>query len=157
MSIDSPGILRIIYLPPRTIKPDALVRLELVDVHFQLLGRIGFEFLRLEELLNVWKLTAENKQYIGTASMSRNLIEAAASLYSFATAIAEQWSICKMTTGSIYETSTGGIVDRDRAVEVDELRRLLWSARNELKLNDNDIKSSGIDEALAEWRNQDHL
>lgn len=119
------------------------------------MGRIGFEFLRLEELLNVWKLTAENKQYIGTASMSRNLIEAAASLYSFAAVIAEQWSICKMTTGSIYETATGGKVDRDRAVEVDKLRRLLWGARNELKLNDNDIKGSGIDETLAEWRHQD--
>jgi hypothetical protein len=154
-SFDSPGILRTIYLPPRTKKPDDLIRLELVDVHSQLLGRIGFEFLRLEELLNVWKITAEDKQYIGTASMSRNLIEAVASLYSFATAIAEQWSICKMTTGSIYETSTGGQVDRYRAVEVDELRRLLWSARNELKLNDNDIKSSGIGEALAEWRHQD--
>ena len=154
-SLDSPGILRSIHLPPGTKKPDDLVQLELVDVHSQLLGRIGFEFLRLEELLNVWKLTAENKQYIGTASMSRNLIEAAASLYSFAAVIAEQWSICKMTTGSIYETATGGKVDRDRAVEVDKLRRLLWGARNELKLNDNDIKGSGIDETLAEWRHQD--
>lgn len=154
-SFDSPGILRSIHLPPGTKKPDDLVQLELVDVHSQLLGRIGFEFLRLEELLNVWKLTAENKQYIGTASMSRNLIEAAASLYSFAAVIAEQWSICKMTTGSIYETATGGKVDRDRAVEVDKLRRLLWGARNELKLNDNDIKGSGIDETLAEWRHQD--
>jgi hypothetical protein len=154
-SFDSPGILRMIYLPPRTEKPDDLVRLELVDVHSQLLGRIGFEFLRLEELLNVWKLTAENKQYIGTASMSRNLIEATASLYSFAAALATQWSKCKMTTGSIYETSTGGKVDRDRAIEVDELRRLLWSARNELKLHDNDIKGSGIGETIAEWRHQD--
>ena len=152
-SFDSPGILRMIYLPPRTEKPDDLVRLELVDVHSQLLGRIGFEFLRLEELLNVWKLTAENKQYIGTASMSRNLIEATASLYSFAAALATQWSTCKMTTGSIYETATGGKVDRDRAIEVDKLRRLLWSARNELKLHD--IKGSGIDETIAEWRHQD--
>jgi hypothetical protein len=152
-SFDSPGILRSIYVPSRTKKPNDLVQLELVDVHSQLLGRIGFEFLRLEELLNVWKLTAENKQYIGTASMSRNLIEATASLYSFASEIAKQWSICKMTTGSIYETSTGGKVDRDRAVEVDKLRRLLWSARNELKLHD--IKGSGIDETIAEWRHQD--
>ena len=152
-SIDSPGILRSIYLPRETKKPDDLVRLELVDVHSQLLGRIGFEFLRLEELLNVWKLTAEHKQYIGTASMSRNLIEATASLYSLAAEIAKQWSICKMTTGSIYETSTGGKVDRDRAVEVDNLRRILWSARNELKLHD--IKSSGIAKTLAEWRNPD--
>jgi hypothetical protein len=152
-SFDSPGILRIIYLSPGTEKPDDLVRLELVDVHSQLLGRIGFEFLRLEELLNVWKLTAENKQYIGTASMSRNLIEATASLYSFAAAIAEQWSICKMTIGSIYETATGGKVDRDRAIEVDKLRRLLWGARNELKLHD--IKGSGIDKTIAEWRHQE--
>ena len=34
-SFDSPGILRMIYLPPRTKKPDDLVRLELVDVHSQ--------------------------------------------------------------------------------------------------------------------------
>jgi len=152
-SFHSPGILRSIYLPPGTKKPEDLVRLELVDVHSQLLGRIGFEFLRLEELLNVWKITAEQKQYIGTASMSRNLIEAVASLYSLAGEIAKQWSSCKMTSGSIYESSTGGKVDRERAGEVDKLRRLLWSARNELKLHD--IKSSGIDRTLAEWRHSD--
>ena len=152
-SFHSPGILRSIYLPLGAKKPEDLVRLELVDVHSQLLGRIGFEFLRLEELFNVWKITAEHKQFIGTASMSRNLIEAAASLYSLAGEIAKQWSICKMTTGLIYETSTGGKVDRARAVEVDNLRRLLWSARNELKLHD--IKGRGIDRTLAEWRHPD--
>ena len=152
-SFDALGILRSIYLLPGTKKPDDLVRLELVDVHSQLLGRIGFEFLRLEELLSVWKITSEHKQYIGTASMSRNLIETAASLYSLAGEIAKQWSICKMTTGSIYETSTGGKVDRERAVEVDNLRGLLWGARNELKLHD--IKRSGIDGTLAEWRHPD--
>ena len=150
-SYDALGILRSIYLPSDTKKPDDLVRLELVDVHSQLMGRIGFEFLRLEELLNVWKITAGQKQFIGAASMSRNLIEATASLYSLAKSVAKQWSICKTTSGLIYETSTGGKVDRERAIEVDNLRRLLWSARNELLLHD--VKSSGIDETLAEWRN----
>ena len=152
-SIDSHGVLRSIYLPKGITKPDDLVRLELVDVHSQLLGRIGFEFLRLEELLSIWKSTAEHKQLLGAASMSRNLIEASASLYSLAKDIANQWSNCKTASGTIYETSTGGKVDRERAIEVDKLRRLLWNARNELKLHD--IKSSGIDGTLAEWRHQD--
>jgi hypothetical protein len=149
--LDSPGILRMIYLPSGTKKPDDLVRLELVDVHSQLVGRIGFEFLRLEELLTVWKLASEQKQFIGAASMSRNLIEATASLYALAKSISKQWSICKSKTGAIHETSSGGKVDREKAVQVGELRRLLWNARNELVFND--IKSSGVDATLAEWRN----
>lgn len=152
-SPDAPGVLRSLYISPGIKKPEDLVCLELVDVYSQLLGRIGFEFLRLEELLNIWKLTARQKQYIGAASMSRNMIEATASLYSFAAEVAKQWSRCKTTTGSVYESSTGGRIDRARAVEVDNFRRLLWSSRNELKLHD--IKKSGIDETLAEWRHQD--
>ena len=148
---DATGILRMIYLPSGTKKPDDLVRLELVDVHSQLMGRIGFEFLRLEELLTVWRSASEQKQFIGAASMSRNLIEAVASLYALAESISKQWSICKTKTGTIHETSSGGKVDREKAVEVGNLRRLLWGARNELVLND--IKSSGIDATLAEWRN----
>ena len=148
---DSPGILRMIYLPSGTKEPDDLVRLELVDVHSQLMGRIGFEFLRLEELLTVWKSASEQKQFIGAASMSRNLIEATASLYALAKSISEQWLICKTKTGAIHETSSGGKVDREKAVQVGELRRLLWNARNELVLKD--IKNSGVDATLAEWRN----
>ena len=147
---DAPGILRKIYVPSGTKKPDDLVRLELVDVHSQLMGRIGFEFLRLEELLTVWRSASEQKQFIGAASMSRNLIEAAASLYALAKSISKQWSICKTKTGNIYET-LGGKVDREKAVEVGNLRRMLWNARNELVFLD--IKSSGIDATLAEWRN----
>jgi len=115
---DIPGILRMIYLPRMTAKPNDLVTLELVDVHSQLLGRIGFEFLRLEELLSIWKTAASGKQHIGAASMSRNLIEAAAAIYALAESLAKQWSKCKTTSGKIYETSTGGRVDRERAEEV---------------------------------------
>ena len=149
-SYDAAGILRSIHLPLRTKKPDDLVTLELVDVHSQLLGRIGFEFLRLEELLNVWKVTAKHKQFIGAASMSRNLIEAAAALSAFAESLAKQWSKCKTTSGKIYETSSGGRVDRERALEVYGLRKLLWGSRNELKLHD--FENKGLEISLAEWR-----
>lgn len=145
-----PGVLRMIYLPRAAAKPTDLVSLELVDVHSQLLGRIGFEFLRLEELLSVWKVTAGGRQYIGAASMSRNLIEAGSALYALAGSLAKQWSKCKTTSGRIHATSTGGRVDRERALEVDKLRKLLWKSRNELLLHD--FKKTGLDASIAEWR-----
>lgn len=148
------GSLRVISLPKGVERPDDLIRLELVDVHSQIMGRVGFEFLRLHELLSMWRFAVEQKQFLAAASMSRNIIEATASLFQLVKSVSDQWTKCKLITGTMWGDSSGGQINCVQAMEVDELRRIVWNGRNELLLNDSG-KIEGFVESLTEWRHPD--
>lgn len=148
-------VFKMLRLPAGVEVPVELANLEVMDIHSQLMTRIGFEYLRIHELLGVWKSAAEGKQLIATASMSRNLLEAAASAFSFGSKVSELWSNCKTTSGEIFVTSTGRTVDRLKALELQNLREFLWKSRFELSLNDS--HKTGLENRLAEWRHPSWL
>ena len=152
VSADTPGVLQLVHLPKGSVKPAELSCLEFIDIHSQLLGRIGFELLRLDEFLRMWELAAKDRMQIVTAGISRNVLEAVSSLYELAVRIAEQWTLCKTTSGEIWETSSGGHVDRDRARQAQTLREILRASRFELHLNDS-RKDPDFSLRLTEWRN----
>lgn len=149
---DTPGVLQLVHLPSGSVKPTELSCLEFIDIHSQLIGRIGFELLRLDEFLRMWELAAENRMRIVTAGISRNILEAVSSLYELAVRIADQWTLCKTTSGEIWVTSSGGRVDRDRSREAQTLREILRASRFELHLNDS-RKDPDFSLRLTEWRN----
>lgn len=150
LNVDSEITFKMLRLPAGVEVPAELVNLEVIDIHSQIMSRIGFEYLRIHELLEVWNNVAESRQLIAAASMSRNLVEATASAFSYASKVSALWSNCKTTSGEIHVTSTGRTVDRLKALELQNLRDFLWKSRLELSLNDS--KKVGLDYRLAEWR-----
>ena len=151
LSFDSPGILQLLHVPNGVDKPDDLSSLEFVDIHSQLLARIGLELIRVTECVQMWRLSVEQNMRITSAGISRNLIESCASFFYFAKEIEKYWTACKVSSGLIHETSTGGRVDRKRAIEAQKIREFLRSSRYELKLND----SKELIPHLTEWRHPD--
>ena len=149
--VDTPGMLQLVPVPRGTKKPSDLSRLEFIDIHSQLVGRVGLELLRFEELTQMWCVAAEQKMRIVTAGISRSILESTAALFSLTKKIAEQWTACKMTSGLIYTTSTGGKVDRSRAIAAQELRKILWASRYEMHLQ-NSPKGTDRASSLTEWR-----
>lgn len=145
------AILQMIYVPEDCQKPDDWSIVEFVDIHSQILGIVGFEFIRLEEFMNSWCLNAEHEMLITTAGISRSILESTASLFDRVQRIATQWSNCKQAEGEPHKTATGR-VHRERALRAHELRELIRDSRIEAMFNDTTKKAPELEWEIAGWR-----
>jgi hypothetical protein len=145
------GVLQLLHLPQKAELPTDLASLEFVDIHSQLVGRIGFELVRLSEFCDAWRSAAEKNQFIVAAGVGRAMVESAASLWQQTKDTAAGWTKCKTTSSELWQTSTGGKVDRARAEQAHQLRKKMYLSRHELMFHDLK-KHPTLLEEITEWR-----